>query len=278
MLPRLSIFLSAALLSALLWTNCTKPTTEFTPKNNPFEVVPARFRQKVLIESFVAEWTSSSLQAALKTSAITTEYPDEVFTVNLHVNDWLSIPFHEHLSDLLGGLIDVPRAAINRIPNTAKDSYTLLPIGEWTNGINQALKTASSLALAIETGFTTSKTGFANVYIAHKEAISGNIRLFLYITQDQIPALFQQGATDVYHHQNVLRDVLPGIGGEAVSLSEDFPDGVIVKTSFPAINLQNLDLTQLKLTAFVARMDSDFRKMRILNVQQVRFGGNKYWD
>ena len=275
---RLALFLFCTLWMGFLQSSCTKPATEFVPKENPFEVVPARFPQKVLMESFVAEWTSSSLQAAVQTGNITKEYPDAVYPVNLHVNDWLSIPFHEYLSDLLGGLLDVPRAAVNRTPAAGKDSYTLLPPGEWTKAIEQALQPEAPLALSIATGFTNAQSGYADVYIAHKQAISGDLRVFLYLSQDQIPALFQQGATDVFHHQHVLRDVVPGLDGEPVSLNEEFPEGEIIRKSFPSINLQNLDLTQVKLTAFVARMDPDFRNMRILNVQQVSFGGNKYWD
>jgi hypothetical protein len=34
----------------------------------------------------------------------------------------------------------------------------------------------------------------------------------------------------------------------------------------------------LKIIVFVFKYNNDFRKMRILNVQEVKWGGNKYWD
>jgi len=271
-------FLFLLLLCVGLLAGCEKPPAAFTPKDNPFEVVPAQFKQKVLIENFVAEWTSTSLQAAVLTQSLQKDHPEEVIAINLHVNDWLSIPFHENLSDLLGGLIEVPRAAINRLPLGGGGSYTLLPMNAWTSGTVQALKTEAPIAMAIESGLIKTNEGFAQVFIAHKQAISGDLRLFLYLTQNQIPALFQEGAGTAFYHQDVLRDVLPDVNGLPVVLGEEYTEGEIITQKFPSINLQNLDLTQLKLTAVLVSMDPDFRKIRVVNAQQVHFGGNKYWN
>jgi hypothetical protein len=37
-------------------------------------------------------------------------------------------------------------------------------------------------------------------------------------------------------------------------------------------------LQKLRFIVLIYQYDSDFRKRHILNVQEVKFGGTKYWD
>jgi hypothetical protein len=66
--------------------------------------------------------------------------------------------------------------------------------------------------------------------------------------------------------------------GEPVLLNEAFDEGEIKQVSFSNIDLQNLDKSNLRFLAILYQYNTDFRKMKILNVQEVGLGGNKYWD
>ena len=133
------------------------------------------------------------------------------------------------------------------------------------------------MALAMETVFADAAHVKASVYVARREALPGTMRLLIYLTQDSLPALFQQGGTDVYVHRDVLRDVFPSAEGMLIDLSSKPEGGLISRYDFNDISFGNLPLTQLRLTAVLGQLGKDYRDSRILNVQQVRPGGNRYW-
>jgi|688.fasta_scaffold278720_2 hypothetical protein len=270
------------LFTILMYASCKDAAPIVIPKDNPFEVLPVRYVQNVLLESFVAEWTSETIQTSLLEDQLKLMYPNRLFVANLHVNDWLEIPYTNYLSGELGGLLTVPRAAINRTPGTNtllnEDNVSLLSSTNWQTAIEKALKVEASLCLSLETGLSSNKTGFINVYIAHKDALVADTRIGIYLVQDGVPALFQTGATDVFIHNNVLSNVLPSMEEDTISIREEAPQGEIIQRSFSNIDLKNIDVTKLKAIVFIYTADPDFRKIRIINSQEVKWGGNKYWD
>jgi hypothetical protein len=102
------------------------------------------------------------------------------------------------------------------------------------------------------------------------------------LIEDNIQSVFQQGANANFIHQNVLKSVY-NYEGDTVKLyqgndinTNESPE--IVKKQFTDIDLNKYNVMNLKIIVFVFKYNNDFRKMRILNVQEVKWGGNKYWD
>lgn len=269
------------LLLSLVWASCsdTKPT--IFPKENPFEIFPTHMSQHVLVESFVAEWTSETIVASLLQNDLKNQHPNKIHVANFHLGDWLEMPESNQLGDNLGGLLTIPRSAINRTPGSKtinnEDNITLLTKGNWENAVNQSISSEAKVSLAIGTSMNGTK-GFVNVYVAHKQALPANTHLTLYFIKDNIPALFQTGASDVFMHNNVSTLIFPSLEGELIDLTEESINGIISKYSFSDIDLTSIDVSNLKVIAFIHTSDIDFNKIRVLNSQEAKWGGNKYWD
>lgn len=269
-------------LCCLFLLSCSDKKTTSLVRENPFEVTPANFRQNVLMECFVAEWASESIQATSLIEELKTIHPHRVFSCNLHVGDWLETPYSDELSNQLGGLIELPKAAINReplvLPSSLENGFSLLSTTQWSYQLSKVLSSQAKAVLALESKWQNEFKADLNVYIAHKEAIEGDTRVQVYLIQDSIVSSTQSGTSDFYVHQDVFRNVVLPSLGEPVLLNEAFDEGEIKQVSFSNIDLQNLDKSNLRFLAILYQYNTDFRKMKILNVQEVGLGGNKYWD
>lgn len=264
---------------------CKDKTAIIVPTQNAFEVMPSKFIQNVLIEEFGGEWCAPCVEGAKTIGILKEKYPNRIKAVSIHYNDWLEIPYQNYLATLLGGLVSYPRASINRISgektvNGLDDTYTLLSLQNWDNTISKNINNEASISIALETLTPSANVGQLNVYIARKTAITTDTRIGVYFVEDNIQSVFQQGANTNFIHQNVLKDVM-NYDGDAIKLfqtidGDDAPE--ILKSSFENIDLTKFNLMNLKVIVFVYNYDNDFRKMRILNVQEVKWGGNKYWD
>lgn len=244
--------------------------------------MPATFKQNVLLESFVAEWANESVESAALIEELKNIHPNRVFPCNLHVGDWLETPYTEVLSNQLGGLVELPKASINRTPlqltSSIENGFTLLSRTHWSYQLSKILSNKAQVALALESKLNPSGMADLHVYIAHKESLVGDVRLQVYILQDGIKTSTQSGGSDNYTHQYVLQGIASQFPGEAVNLQNESEKGEIIKTSYADIELNNLDKMNLRFLAILYEYNIDFRKMKVLNVQDVRLGGNKYWD
>ncbi|MBL7766379.1 MAG: Omp28-related outer membrane protein [Chitinophagaceae bacterium] len=267
---------------ALFFCSCQDKVPIVVPTSNPLNVFPQNFRRNVLLENVVGEWHAATVENSVMVAQLQAQFGSRLIVSTLHQNDWLETAYTTYFIDRLGGLIGIPRAAINRRKGSGtilgEDNLVLLSPENWTTAIERAMATPAFLAISMETSVDSAHQATVNVNIAHKEAIFGDIRLLVYIVQNDIPALFQQGGTTTFKHQNVLKEVLTSYEGDTLNLNEDFPLGEIRHKQFTGINLTNYDVFQTRAIAVVYRYDVDFRKSEILNVQEVRMGGIKFWD
>lgn len=273
-----------AIFTVLLFSQCNKnKDLIIEPTENPFEVMPSRFQQNVLLEYFSDEAKSVTIDNGLKIDLLKATYPGRVITANFHLNDFLETTFSDIVATQLGGLVSDSRGAINRTAGkqtqSGEDGQVLLSPINWEGGIQQQLnKGEPPLAIALETGTKDSKTGFINVYIAHKNAITSDTRLMLYIVEDNIQPIFQVDLIPSFKHNNVLKSVLTSFEGDSIDLSGSDAKGIIQKISFPSINLANFNILNAKVIAFIYTQDSDIKKRQVINAQEAHFYGVRYWD
>lgn len=272
------------LLGISLLLACKKNNNEITPTQNPFEVMPASLVQNVLLENFTGEWCAPCVNAASQIQALQLKYGVRLKVVNIHYNDWLEISYGNYLAGELGGLINIPRAAVNRSPgvqtfNGADDQYSLLAPINWDNAIRQQLMQPNQAPVAIALSCSgKSNNATVTAYIAHPQNINANTRIGLYIIDKEVQAIQQQGANSNYKHAQVLVDNLGFETTDTVSLINEENKAAISKKTFAGINLSKYDLSHIEIVVLVYTYDIDYRKMKILNVQNVLWGGNKYWD
>lgn len=273
-----------ALLILLFLGSCNKQQDLILiPSDNPFEVMPSRFQQNVLIEHFSDEAKTATVENGLLIDQLKATYPHRVFAANFHENDFLETAYTSHLATQLGGLISISRGAVNRTVGkqtiNGEDGNLLISPQNWEGGILQSLNQPDApLSIALETAQNTNGNGTLNVYIAHKQAITADTRLLVYALEDNIQPLFQQGNVDGFKHNNVFKSILTTFEGKQIDLSESKEEGIIQKVSFPNINLAEYNLANLKFVAFICYQNSDLKKKQIINAQEVGFYGVHYWD
>lgn len=265
-----------------LLLGCKQQKPVITPTENTFEVLPSVFRQNVLMESFVSETNAATLQHSIDVAQLKSLYGQRLILANFHEDDWLETPYTDLLSTMLGGLIATPRAALNRIPASnalnGETNYSLLSKPNWTNAIIHALAQEAPLSIALASKNITATLGQVEVYLARKTPLLGDTRISLFLVQDSIPALFQVGANDVFEHNHVVSKTFPDHAGIPIDVQSETEEATIDRYTFEQVDLLQLDQRNLTAVVFVYRYDTDFRNIKILNVQSVKWGGNKYWD
>ncbi len=269
------------LLFSLSLLSCNKTLPIITPESDAYKVFPTQMKQKVLIENFVSEFLEKSVTNSFFVNTLEEKYGNSLIFCNVHKQDWLETPFTSDLITLLGGFIYYPRAAINRLNgnNTqGEDGKTMLDPINWESTIERALQEEPTISLAVKTAIDKDLKGSVELYIAHKEAILQDTRIGLYMVEDNIQSLFQQGANDNFLHQHVMKNALLPVQGEPIQLTNEVPQGEILIKQFSDIELKLYHLNNAHLVAFIFNYDADYKKIKVLNAIKVKFGANKFWN
>lgn len=270
------------ILLFMAFASCRDKTLQMAPEQDPFKVVPAHFIQKVLLESFVSESNSESVENSFLVKELEKKYGDRIIVCNFHKQDWLETPYTNDLATGLGGMSSYPRAAINRrlgintIQN--EDNIALLSPVNWEYMIENALLQEAKVSLAAETSIKYPNTGSIKLHIAHKEALPDNMRIGLYMVEDNVQSIFQQGSNDNFIHHHVMKNALTDISGDTVDLSVENTAGEIITKEYNDIELKFYHPENLYLVAFIFNYDKDFRKTKVYNAVKVKFGGMKFWN
>ncbi len=272
---------SCLLLSFVLFTSCYKNKV-IEVKRNPFEVMPVSFRQNVLLETFAQESLNETVSTTAFISDLEKLYPDGLYPVSLHRNDFLATAYSDYLGTKLGGLVDILHGSVSRsmVENTLgnEDHLLLLSQQNWAYAIGKFSKQQAPLSIALETSADTNGKGNLQVYIAHKEAIPGDTRIMVYMLENEVQPVFQEGAPAGFKHRHVLKNLLTAFDGDPIDLSRAHPEGEIIKKSYNGFDLSQYNTAQLQIVVFICTQSNDLRQLKVLNVQGVNFYGVHYWD
>lgn len=273
---------SFCLGSLLLLASCMDKKPVVIPEENAFKVFPANFKQKVLLENIVSESVGQSVENSFFLAQLQQKYGDQLIVSNLHKQDWLETPYTNDLITMLGGLSSYPRASINRNLSVdqlpSEHNIALLKPLNWEYHIEKTLQQEAELTIGLETKIVNALMGDITVHIAHKKSLAADMRIGLYMVENNIQSIFQVESNDNYKHQDVLKNSIFDIQGDPVDLSAENEEGEIVSKVYQDIDLRFYHLENLHLVAFIYNYDKDFRKMRIHNVATVKFGGVKFWN
>ncbi len=272
------------LLFILVFSACKRDGQVIVPSRNPFEVMPIRFKQNVLLESFSEESQSVTVTNGELIQQLKVKYFGRLISANFHRNDFLATSYTDYIAAKLGGLVSISKGCVQRKvgENTiggSEDNLLLLSPSNWDYAIEKLVKQEeASVSISLETSTDVNGKGIINIYVAHKEAITTDTRLVVYLLEDHVTPVFQQDAPLGYLHQNVFKNVLTTYEGDIIDLSKSSSKGEIIKRSISGINLADYNVQNLKVIAFIYSNSSDSRKIKIINVQEVNFFGVHYWD
>ena len=198
--------------------------------------------------------------------------PDKVIGITIHREGILSNPVSKEISQICH--CNIPCAAANRINNIGMFAGNIFVEKEnWDTIVNAALlqqaKVDVKLLYSID---KESRMLNAVIEATFYEAMSGNFRLNIIITEDDLISP-QSGAEEDYHHNNVLRDMLGGAWGIEGTIPSEISAGqsFTYKTNYTIDTSWNIDkLHFIGILQEVGIIESglyviDLQKLRILN-------------
>jgi hypothetical protein len=275
-------FFSFASFIFLSLLACNKPQETIEVSNNPFSLQPANYKQNILVEQFVSESRFSSLDAEAFLHTLTLKNK-AIIPISLHKNDWLELPYNQYLANFYGGVLQFPCGAVNRHlglnTNVSLTDSLVWVENNFYENLMYKLNGDAPLAISLHSTISTNgeKTNLS-VYIAHKVNFNDDLRLSIYLVQDEMKAIFQQGSDSNYIHKNILREVVSEYEGNKISISEKDKNGLIDSFQFNDIDIKNYDLSKMKIVVIVHKYSLNYKEAQVINAQSVRLGGNKYWD
>lgn len=269
----------------------TAPTNTNTGGGTTIPVgnVPAKFKQKAIIEEFTGEWCGNCPSGASVMKSIIDAKPDQVVGVAIHQNDPYEVP---GVYNAMQGLffagsgvssIGFPGASISRqksisasYANAAYDGRS-----EWSQQVDAKLAETAPLGLAMVTKESGDKLSI-DLYIGHSTPIATDTRVTIYLIEDNVAesaAGAQASGGGSYVHQHVVRKMLTDNLGDPVDLNN------APSTKYTLVKFTNVDIagtyknkSNLKVVALINENGADATKHKVLNVQQAGLVDVKKWD
>lgn len=272
----LKISLMIAVISSMFILDGCVDNEDPIPVDEQITDPPANFVKKVMIEMFNGE-DFDVKDADAEVKSLITSYAGKVYSASMHFNDHLQISQHDVVTQHLGGITAYPRSAIDRVPadeGSSQAGETIYSRGLWNVNTDLRLQEKSNVGLAIQSAIT-GNTASCEVLISNNQAIIADTRLTVYLIENSITAIDQNGVTGTYKHDRVLRRVLTAGLGNTIDLKD--VSGTISR-SFNSFDISSYNASNLYIIAFINKVGPNSDTHEILNVQQVKLGNTKNWN
>lgn len=281
---KLKKILLATLAFALVFTySCTKTDDASTPgntgnNNDPLAevgAVPSTFTKKVLIEKYTGEWCVNCPDGAAVLKSVLDANPEHALAAEVHQGDWLELPQLTTLKTHLGGIGGYPRASIDRVPAedaSSQDGMVVYSRGYWPANTSRLAATAAEAGLAIVSKLNGNALDI-KVFTAGKTDISGDVRLTVYILEDNIVAKSQVGGSAGYTHHHVLRKVVSAGLGDPITVKA----GQYSVKEYKGVDVSPYNKANVKVLAFINVVGASSTQHRIVNAQETEAGQTHKW-
>ncbi|MEM6967719.1 MAG: Omp28-related outer membrane protein [Bacteroidota bacterium] len=245
--------------------------------SDPLDAMPTTFTKKVLIEEFTAEWCAACASAFPRIQTVMEENPNTVFAATIHSND----PFSNSQTQKIKSTFSItsfPSALVDRFAFGGSTPRTSLTTSNLRNRSTERLGEPTDVGLKIETDILKDGTATVTVNAGHNSTITNELRLTVYLLEDNVPQVDQAGTSDPnYKHHHVLRKILTEEKGTPLVVGTNERDFYI--TSFDEIDISGYDQDNLEVIAFIHHFDeSGISDHEILNVQYAKLGEDQDWD
>lgn len=294
-------------LAILIFIGCNKDVADIDdPAQAPdISAVPARFDQKILLESYTSSFCGVCPENDLLKDSLETEHPGRVFTVSIHVNDLLidssslnSQSGRIFMDSLFNPSSVYPSGSVNRQISSMAD----LSPDNWRSHVSSALGNIPRCGLAIDAKNLLGNTLKVTVHTGFSETLAGEYRLHAYLVRsvfqsadsayaqlndfsslgvspDSTSPFYLDGPLLInYNYKYVLVQVINdnGPAGDIIPAGSMFRSNDFVKTF--TVDLSGISTSGLQVIAFVDKYGSGGTSHRIENVQRVNVGEAKDWN
>ena len=194
--------LFAALLPFLaisLSTGCKKTDGS----SSPLGTVPDHFAQRVMMEEWTGEWCGSCPYGESIIEQYKRTYGDSVIVASIHESDWLANSAYNPVSYAFAQYnFGFPCAAINRIKDPAGSDFWYSS-SHWTGRIPALMSQDHKTGIALISSFS-GDSATIEVHVAFKETNTNDMRLNVFLVENNIAAHAQTGAGSGYVHLSLI--------------------------------------------------------------------------
>ncbi len=267
--------------------------------------VPARFDQKILLESYTSSFCGVCPENDLLKDSLESENPGRLYPVSIHINDLLidssslnMLSGTNYMDSLFNPASLYPSGSVNRKISSMAD----LSPDDWRSHITSTMGTVPRCGLAIDAKNLNGNTLKVEVHSGFSETLAGEYRLHVYLvrsifhsadtayaqmndfsslgaTPDSTSPFFLDGPLLInYSYKNVLVRVVNDHGpeGDIIPAGSTYRNNDFVKTF--TVDLTGISTSGLQIIAFVDKFGNTGTSHRIENVQRVNVGEAKDWN
>lgn len=284
------IYLAAfVVMTAFALSSCQK---DEPIEDNGGNNVPSTFTQKVLLEEFSGAWCgwcpdgAYRLEEMMKANA-------NILGVTIHQGDGMQISNYADFNTTFK-VTGFPSGMVGRRPSM-EDQKVPMSRGYWSSNAAPQIAETASCGLKID----ASSAGSIKVTAGFNKVLSGDIRLTVYVIEDEVtgtgspydqanyyannpsfpthPYYSKPAKIVGYKHMLVLRKVLSSVTlGDKIEGAALVAGGKFEKTF--SLDLGTMKADKVKIVAFVNEVGTTTLTHKVLNVQQVKLGESKGWD
>ncbi|MDB5281742.1 MAG: hypothetical protein JWO06_817 [Bacteroidota bacterium] len=263
----------------ILVTGCKKTDTKPDNTNNtntntdPLGTMPASFVQRVMMEEVTAEWCSGCPNGADTITKYQQEFGEKIIAVSMHGGDWLDYqaPFNPVFNAFGQSNLGLPCAAINRIKDPAGTDFWYSYI-DWPGRVPALLAQDHKTGIALKS-YVQGDSAVLEVHIGFHTANSYDMRVNVFLVENNIASHSQEGASSGYVHQQVIRDLVTPALGDPISMSEVKE---IVKTYKAPIS--GYVAANLVFAVSVEKWGATATDREVYNARQVKVGSIAKWE
>lgn len=257
------------------------------------ETMPSAFRQNVLIEYFTGNWCGFCPNGQVAVDVLLQEHSERIFVAIPHTKDAMMLPeYREYMKFQLNGGF-APGATINRRKSNASGEV-YVHVEEWEELATGFLNAPNiDIGLAIETSLNGDQL-IVDTHVGFAKDRTEDFRLFVlvledsvigsgddydqenYLNDDSSHPYYDRGDPIMnYPHQFVLRAYSEDVDGMAIPDGESTANNQYTRQH--TFNVASNRKDQLYIVAFVVEDKGDPVDSPIINVLQVKAGGNRFW-
>jgi hypothetical protein len=246
--------------------------------------MPAQFVQRVMLEETTGEWCSNCPDGAAIITQLQQQYGDTLVPVSVHCGDFLdySAVYQQTVDAFFQGTpesnitlpgMGVPSGATNRV-NDIMYSYNDIwyTRSDWSINIISLLQTNYQTGIALITSIQ-GDSAVIEVHVGFHQTNNYDMRLNVFLVENNIPQQNQQNATLPYFHQQVLRNIPTPVLGDPVSMSTIQE---IIKTY--KVPITGYVAANLVVAASVEKWGTDPSDRAVFNARQVALGQIARWQ
>ena len=222
-----------------------------------FEVMERAFRRVVLIEEFTTEKCPNCPAAATKLHSVLANptYAESAIAVCHHAGyytDWLTLPESKDYTWFYNanGATYAPAMMMDRTATVESNTPVFFPNSESLirQTIDSRLAVPAEVSVGVGSEFVDNKTLTVNVF---GERIPGvdDVRLTVFLVENNVPAIEQAGGGEDYIHQHVLR-AASSTWGDPIDWTGD-----TYSKDYTFELKDRWNTSELQVVAFVSRFD-----------------------